>query len=92
MGPARMAWNAKVQKRVSTISSALNQIKGIKMMGLADRISHLIQSLRVAELESSKSFRLFFVWMNMIGTLISQKELQPKKVPPAFADVIDCCS
>lgn len=69
MGPARVLWNRKVQERVSTTSSVLNQIKGIKMMGLEDRIFHLIQSLRVSEVDSSKSFRLFIVWMNMIGII-----------------------
>ncbi|PHH80624.1 hypothetical protein CDD80_627 [Ophiocordyceps camponoti-rufipedis] len=67
MGPAKALWNSNVQKRVSTTSSALGQIKGIKMMGIEDRISRLIQSLRVFELDSSKSFRLFSVWINMIG-------------------------
>lgn len=69
MGPARMAWNSKVQKRVSTTSATLNQIKGVKMMGLSDRIATLVQSLRVMELESSKTFRMFFVWINIIGTI-----------------------
>ncbi|KAI0126126.1 putative ABC multidrug transporter [Xylariales sp. AK1849] len=72
MGPARMAWNAKVQKRVSTISTVLNQIKGIKMMGLSDRVSQLIQSLRVSELNSSKSFRILLVWTNMIANASDQ--------------------
>ncbi|KAJ5957023.1 hypothetical protein N7501_011302 [Penicillium viridicatum] len=72
MGPARVSWNRKVQERVSTTSSVLNQIKGIKMMGLEDRIFHLIQSLRVSEIDSSKSFRLFIVWMNMIANLSDQ--------------------
>lgn len=67
MGPARMEWNAKVQKRVATTSSMLDQIKGIKMMGLSDRISSLIQSLRIIELDTSKAFRMFFVWISMIG-------------------------
>lgn len=58
-----------MQERVSTTSSVLNQIKGIKMMGLEDRIFDLIQSLRVSEVDSSKSFRLFIVWMNMIGII-----------------------
>lgn len=62
-----MEWNSKVQKRVTTTSSTLNQVKGVKMMGLSDRISDLIQSLRVAELDSSKAFRMFFVWISMIG-------------------------
>ncbi|RDA82906.1 hypothetical protein CP532_4784 [Ophiocordyceps camponoti-leonardi (nom. inval.)] len=67
IGPAKTLWNSKVQKRISTTSSALGQIKSIKMMGLGDRISQLIQSLRVSELDSSKRFRIFTVWMNMIG-------------------------
>ncbi|RCI13536.1 hypothetical protein L249_5547 [Ophiocordyceps polyrhachis-furcata BCC 54312] len=72
IGPAKALWNSKVQKRVSTTSSALSQIKGIKMMGLGDRISQLIQSLRVSELDSSKNFRIFSVWMNMIANLADQ--------------------
>ncbi|KAK2591110.1 hypothetical protein QQS21_011198 [Conoideocrella luteorostrata] len=72
MGPARILWNEKVQKRVATTSSALSQIKGIKVMGLPERICDLIQSLRVVELNSSKAFRLFFVWMNMIANLSDQ--------------------
>lgn len=67
MGPARALWNSKVQKRVSTTSSTLSHAKGIKMMGLGHGISRLIQSLRVTELDSSKTFRWYFVWMNMIG-------------------------
>lgn len=67
MGPARMEWNAQVQKRVATTSSMLGQIKGIKMMGLSNRISSLIQSLRIIELDTSKAFRMFFVWISMIG-------------------------
>lgn len=43
-------------------------------MGLEDRISHLIQSLRVSEVDS-KSFRLFIVWMNMIANLSDQLTL-----------------
>ncbi|KAI1844325.1 hypothetical protein JX266_009419 [Neoarthrinium moseri] len=72
MGAARMAWNSKVQKRVSTTSSVLHQIKGIKMMGMSDRISQLIQRLRVSELTASKSFRILIVWMNMIANASDQ--------------------
>ena len=68
MGPARAKWNGLVQKRVSFTSSVLNQIKGIKMMGLSGRMAQLIQSLRVSELDSSKSYRVFIIWLNMAGT------------------------
>ncbi|KAJ6443435.1 Cyclic peptide transporter [Purpureocillium lavendulum] len=56
MGPARVLWNSKVQTRVTTTSATLSHIKGLKIMGLSDRISKLIQSLRVVELDSSKTF------------------------------------
>ncbi|KAF4511732.1 hypothetical protein G6O67_003504 [Ophiocordyceps sinensis] len=72
IGPARALWNSKVQKRVSTTSSTLSHAKGIKMMGLGHGISRLIQSLRVTELDSSKTFRWYFVWMNMIANLSDQ--------------------
>jgi len=67
MGPARMAWNKTVQKRVAATASVLHQIKGIKMTGLSEAVSHSIQSHRVTELQSSKAFRLLVVWLNMIG-------------------------
>jgi len=68
MGPARMAWNKNVQKRVAVTTSVLHQIKGVKMTGLSESVSHSIQSHRVTELESSKGFRILAVWLNMIGT------------------------
>ncbi|OLN88034.1 Multidrug resistance-associated protein 7 [Colletotrichum chlorophyti] len=56
IGPARMQWNEGVQNRVSMTSSMLAQIKGIKMMGLTDCLSSVLQDLRVSELELSKSW------------------------------------
>ncbi|KXH55546.1 hypothetical protein CSAL01_07340 [Colletotrichum salicis] len=58
MAPARVAWNQGVQKRVSITSSMLTQIKGIKMMGLTDHFSDIIQKLRVSELKLSTKFRI----------------------------------
>lgn len=69
MGPTRMIWNRAVQKRVAVTSETLSQMKGIKMLGLTDRLSGLVQDLRDAELDFSKQFRLLIVWINMIGEL-----------------------
>ncbi|GJC78756.1 ABC transporter atnG [Colletotrichum liriopes] len=66
IGPARMAWNEGVQERVSTTSSMLAQIKGIKMMGLTDYFSNMVQRLRVTELDMSKKFRMFIVRIILI--------------------------
>jgi hypothetical protein len=59
-----------VEKRVSMTSSMLAQIKGLKMMGLTDYMSELIQNLRVAELECSKKFRMFIVRIILISKII----------------------
>jgi ATP-binding cassette subfamily C (CFTR/MRP) protein 1 len=56
---------------VSITSSMLDQIKGIKMMGLTDYMSKMIQSLRVAELDCSKKFRMFIVRIILISLLPS---------------------
>lgn len=47
----------------------LAQIKGIKMMGLTDYVSDLIQRLRVTELNLSKRFRMIIVRIILIGKL-----------------------
>lgn len=48
----------------------LAQIKGLKMMGLTDYMSELIQNLRVTELECSKKFRMFIVRIILISKII----------------------
>ncbi|KAL3290877.1 ABC multidrug transporter [Colletotrichum asianum] len=72
IGPARMMWNEGVQERVSTTSSMLSQIKGIKMMGLTDYFATMVQQLRVAELDMSKKFRMFIVRIILISNLSDQ--------------------
>ncbi|KAJ3938533.1 uncharacterized protein N0V96_011260 [Colletotrichum fioriniae] len=66
MAPARVAWNQGVQKRVSITSSMLTQIKGIKMMGLTDHFSDIIQKLRVSELKLSTKFRILVTILSVI--------------------------
>lgn len=74
IGPARMQWNKGVQERVSTTSSMLSQIKGIKMMGLTDYFSSVVQNLRVSELDMSKKFRMFIVRIILIGMYSSSTQ------------------
>lgn len=68
MGPTKGIWNAAVQKRVGVTSSALGNMKGLKLMGMTDIVSSDIQNLRVKELDLSKKFRKLIVWMNCICT------------------------
>ncbi|KAM0816280.1 putative ABC transporter FUM19 [Seiridium cardinale] len=72
IGPARAMWNQAVQKRVSSTSSMLSQIKGLKMMGLTDYIAKSIQGLRASELELSKRFRAFIVKIVVIANFSDQ--------------------
>lgn len=45
----------------------LNQMKGIKMMGLTDFFHNMLQGLRVKELKLSVKFRLILVQLNVLG-------------------------
>jgi hypothetical protein len=67
MEPATVKWNEAVQKRVGETSSMLNQMKGIKMMGLTDFFRKMVRGLRVKELKVSAKFRWLLVYFNALG-------------------------
>ncbi|RKL41261.1 hypothetical protein BFJ72_g5688 [Fusarium proliferatum] len=72
MEPATVKWNEAVQKRVGETSSMLNQMKGIKMMGLTDFFLKMVQGLRVHELKVSAKFRWLLVYFNALAMISSQ--------------------
>ncbi|CVK96796.1 related to multidrug resistance-associated protein [Fusarium mangiferae] len=72
MEPATVKWNEAVQKRVGETSSMLNQMKGIKMMGLTDFFLKLVQDLRVQELKVSAKFRWLLVYFNALAMISAQ--------------------
>ncbi|KAF5703872.1 Canalicular multispecific organic anion transporter 2 [Fusarium mundagurra] len=72
MEPATVKWNEAVQKRVGETSSMLNQMKGIKMMGLTDFFLKMIQGLRVKELKVSAKFRWLLVYFNALAMISAQ--------------------
>ncbi|OBS28224.1 hypothetical protein FPOA_02165 [Fusarium poae] len=72
MEPATVRWNAMVQKRVGETSSMLDQIKGIKMMGLTDFYFQTVQSLRVKELKISAKLRWLLVHFITLATVSAQ--------------------
>lgn len=84
MGPSKGIWNAAVQKRVGVTSSALGNMKGLKLMGMTNIVSSDIQNLRVRELDLSKKFRRLIVWMNCICNF-SLSSFFSKKL---YADVL----
>ncbi|PNP85151.1 hypothetical protein FNYG_01380 [Fusarium nygamai] len=72
MEPATVKWNEAVQKRVGETSNMLNQMKGIKMMGLTDFFLKMVQGLRVKELKVSARFRWLLVYFNALAMISAQ--------------------
>lgn len=67
MGPAIKAWNVAIEKRVAITSRVVGSIRETKMLGLIPVWLEYIQSLRIFELKESKKFRMFIVFMNLLG-------------------------
>lgn len=62
-----MEWAEATQKRVSTASLFLSQIKSLKMMGLTNYVSKKLRGLRIHEANESKKFRTHIVWILGVG-------------------------
>ncbi len=71
MFSASVAWNQGVQNRVSATSSMLEQMKSIKMMGLAEYFLKHIKELRQDEIALSKAFRSRIVLNQVLGEVPS---------------------
>lgn len=64
-------WLKKIQKRIGITSSMLGSIKSIKMAGLTDRLSFIIQDLRVEEVNSARPFRMLGALTSSVGTFFA---------------------
>jgi hypothetical protein len=62
-------WIKAIQTRVTATASMLEAMKGVKMLGLTDVMSDIIQKLRVTELTLSKPFRLLLICNTILGKL-----------------------
>lgn len=62
-------WIDAVQDRVNLTSAILRSRLQVKMLGIESEMTSNIHDLRVAELGSSKRYRLLIVWVNVLGTL-----------------------
>lgn len=71
IGPARGGWAQASQDRVAKTSSFLGQIKSLKMMGLTNLVSGILQSLRAKEVEESKLFRAYIVHIIGVANISS---------------------
>lgn len=57
-------------------STMLSSMKGVKMAGLAQKLTEIIQNLRVAEVMSGYKFRMVLVWNLILGMPLSWKSLR----------------
>jgi ATP-binding cassette, subfamily C (CFTR/MRP), member 1 len=63
------AWMQAVRDRVAFTSNYLETIKAVKMLGLSEQVSSIVQQFRVEELNLQKKFRHSMVAMNLVGLL-----------------------
>ncbi|KAK3332944.1 P-loop containing nucleoside triphosphate hydrolase protein [Cercophora scortea] len=59
---SQLVWIKKVQERIRVTSTMLDDMKGIKMLGLSTVMSNVIQNLRQVEIQTSKVYRKLLVW------------------------------
>lgn len=65
-----MRWIEKIQERLRVTTTVLGEMKAVKMLGLTDVMSTMIQRLRTDEINTSKSFRKL-----LVATLLLCKSL-----------------
>lgn len=65
------AWMLAVRQRIAFTSKYLSTIKAVKMLGLSEQVSAIVQELRVQELNLQKKFRYSMVMMNLVGKLLA---------------------
>lgn len=61
LAPRQKDWSIATQKRISMVATMLGSVKSMKMLGIASIIGSRIQSLRIAEIETSKKLRWIMV-------------------------------
>ncbi|KAK6338386.1 hypothetical protein TWF730_002449 [Orbilia blumenaviensis] len=63
----QLEWMEELQKRTGITSSIMGSLKGIKMLGLSDRLARFVQMLRVNEVTASKKFRMLAVYSSTLA-------------------------
>jgi ATP-binding cassette subfamily C (CFTR/MRP) protein 1 len=67
IGERQRNWAAATEQRLSITSSVLGGIKGVKMMGLSEKASEMLQHERVKETKQMEKLHWIIVWKNVIG-------------------------
>ncbi|KAG4438100.1 hypothetical protein IFR05_006421 [Cadophora sp. M221] len=61
VGDAQKAWNEGIQTRVDVTTSMLGSMKAVKLLGFTDKLTDLLQRLRVRELRIARFYRKLLV-------------------------------
>ncbi|KAJ5538214.1 hypothetical protein N7494_007693 [Penicillium frequentans] len=70
--PSRQkSWMQAVRQRVAFASSYLNNSATIKMLGIQDSLSSILQQFRIKELSRQKKFRHMMIKMNLLAGTIT---------------------
>jgi ATP-binding cassette subfamily C (CFTR/MRP) protein 1 len=67
VGDRQKLWADATQKRITTTSSMLRDMSGLKMMGLADFVGEIVQDERIRETKQMESWAWINTWKNVIG-------------------------
>lgn len=63
-------WLEAIERRISSTTSMLSSIKGVKMLGLKSTLMKCVHNLRIDELNISRRFRKLLVWNMTFGKLL----------------------
>ncbi|CZT50852.1 related to multidrug resistance-associated protein [Rhynchosporium secalis] len=69
MGKAQGTWMEKIQTRIDATAKMLSSMKGVKMLGLSDKMSSIISQLRLDEIKMSLKMRKLMVGMIAFGNM-----------------------
>lgn len=69
IGERQKIWVDSVQKRISVTASVLAEMKSVKMMGLSNLVTSLLQNHRIEETDKMAAFRWSIVWQNVVQNL-----------------------
>ena len=67
IGNSLKLWADATQKRLAITSQMLSQMKVVKMMGLSETLSKMVQDERVKETKRMEEYAWIMVWKNVIG-------------------------
>ncbi|KAJ5354982.1 uncharacterized protein N7496_012194 [Penicillium cataractarum] len=68
-GTGQKRWIERVQMRLDTTSSMLNDMKSVKMLGLGDKLYACVSTLRQVELKVSQKFRVLLIWQVVLSNM-----------------------